>query len=129
MSYLNEEMKILEIVALDSDACDGTDRDTATTWDFSLQKIDDESKAILNDNAIDAGRGGTGIGLGKELHSVGCTVSTDDFLVVTCLLHVHSLTFSSPITKYIGTGAIRNRTVLQLLYSVYELQEEYKTIE
>ena len=94
-----------------------------------MQKIDNESKVILHGNTTDTGRGGTGIGLGKELYSVGRTASTDDFLVATCSLNAHNLIFSSSITKYVGARAVRNRKALQLLYSVYTLQEEYKTIE
>ena len=44
-------------------------------------------------------------------------------LVGTCLLHCLQLLLANPVLKYIGKGGIEERTVLQLLHGVFDLQE------
>lgn len=59
---------------LDLDCCKGTNIKTVEAIDFILPKIDFNTKIILNWQCIDAGGGGTNVGLGEELRKLNCTL-------------------------------------------------------
>jgi len=105
---------------LDSDSCVGTDEKTASALDISLHKIDSTApnapKTRLHGITTDAGGGGTGFGLERELHAIDRLAP--DRLVVTCCLHAHSLSFKTPVEKSMLLGGNKKRTLLQLKMGV-----------
>ena len=106
---------------LDSDTCVGTDRKVAEAIDFSLKKVDPiGSKITFNSGTTDAGGGGTSLRLARDLKAVGRIIN-EFFFSLTCCLHGHSLSFFSPVKKYFLLCKLSNRTVLQLLFTMYAI--------
>jgi len=112
---------------LDCDGCEGTDKRTAEAIDVSLKKIDPVNgpKTKLNGLSTDAGGGRTSFRCSRELNAISRTMSSAEYFTVTCCLHAHSLSFKCPVEKLFLLGGLKKRTLLQMLYTIYGLQEEF----
>lgn len=93
---------------MDSDVCNGTDRETAFGIDFSFSKLDplEGNKLKLYSQATDAGGGGTSAGLAREIANYERIPIDNDYIYCTYSLHGHNLTIESPTKKLFGTGGI-----------------------
>ena len=81
MSWFDLKCNDLNVVVIDSDACIGTDLETAKALDFSFTKIDplDGSKVIFRGQGTDAGGGGTSYGLSREMDELDRLCNMNDF--------------------------------------------------
>ena len=109
---------------LDCDATGGKNNETAKGINSSFKKLDftDGTKEKMYSLSSDLGGGGTGKGLQSSLEGYGRLKDPQLFRTVTCCLHALSLTFASPIEKFFLLGGLHNRTMLQMLFSLYALE-------
>ena len=104
---------------LDMDASDGTSEDCALAIKHSLFKLGGD--ILLNGQCTDSGGGGVLEGLSSKLLELALCDS--DYLVAACSIHALQLQLSNAVKKVIGHGGLDKRNALQMLHSVYDLQE------
>ena len=110
---------------IDADACEGTNVKTAEGIDHSLQKFDwPDWKAIIANVTIDAGSGGVHIDLWNQLKILNRVV--EDGTMHSYCLHALNLTFANSITKFFGSGGVKNINSLQLLCTCHALENEFE---
>ena len=78
--------------------------------------------AKLSGQCTDAGGGGVGESLFKELQKVERVLDGSTYLAPTCSLHAHQLNLANPIKKLIGEGALGKQNAMQLMHSLFNLQ-------
>ncbi len=71
----------------------------------------------------DSGGGGTGDSMYQCMRNLGLCAPKEEYLVGYCTLHTLQLTLSNALKKTIGEGGLGNKNAVQLLHSVYDLQE------
>ena len=99
---------------------------TAEAVDHSMKKLDfKDVRSLLNGIATDAGRGGVYEGLARELKNFN-RIDLLSFSLFSCSLHALNLMFCNAITKYVGTGGVKNVNALQLLFTGYALEQEFE---
>lgn len=108
----------LVVYNLDSGASIGRDVKKAKAIDFSIRKVDPTNgkKVVFNGGSTDRGGRSTSTGLAKDF--LKSRIENID-------IYGLSLMFNSPVKKYFLLGGIGKHTVLQLLYTVYAMQEEF----
>ena len=130
ISYCDTVNEKLIACELDSDACVGTNEKVAIAIDISMKKLDPEDaslpKRVMHGLSTDAGGGGTGEGLARDLRNHDRLVPESSFFGVTCCLHGHSLAFKSPVEKHFLLGGVTKRTVSQLLHAAHALEQEFE---
>ena len=117
---------------LDSDAAEGSNVLTADAIDATLKKLDSINgslKVLINGLCSDTGDRGTCKGLTVELDKLSRTISLSLLMIVTCVLYAMNRMIQSPYEKFLGSGGIFSHNCIQLLYTCYALQKEYKPKE
>lgn len=71
----------------------------------------------------DSGGGGTGNSLHECMENQGLCQPRDTYLIGFCTLHTLQLTLGNGLHETIGKGGLGRRNAMQLLHSVYDLQE------
>ena len=117
-------------MVIDSDICEGTCEKTVIAIDLSFTKLDTISeKKKLCSQATDAGEGGTGIDLVREIQGCNRMLLEDDYIFCTYSLYGHNLAIQSPTKKFLGTGRVSYRNCLQLVFTAYHLQQQFEISE
>jgi len=112
-----EQMQVKKQL-LDMDASDGTSEDCAYAIKHSLLKLGDIQ---LSGQATDSGGGGVLEGLAKELEKLN--LCGDDYIVAACSIHGLQLQLANAVKRTLGEGGLGQRNAMQMLHSVYDLQE------
>ena len=71
----------------------------------------------------DSGGGGTGHSLHQKMKEEDLCCPDISYLVGFCTLHTLQLTLANALEKTVGTGGLGKRNAVQLLHSIYDLQE------
>ena len=116
--WCEESMRVIKQVG-DIDGSEGTTDECAKAIVATLMKFRVEE---LQGQTTDSGGGGVLDTLADalKLHNV-CPLF--GYLVGACTIHCFQLSLGNPITKCIGIGGLGQRNVMQLLHSVYYLQD------
>ena len=77
----------------------------------------------------DAGGGGVGRSLGNNLEAVDRVRNPDEYDISTCTLHTMNLTLKSPVLLTMGDSGLTKRTALQVLYTAYNLTQQFQMSE
>jgi hypothetical protein len=105
---------------IDVDKCSGFSSETAAAIKYSMDRIFIDKKYRVDGDATDAGGGGTGQSLKKEMMKLDIMPSWA--CVAFCALHGIQLIFKTPIETALGFGGLGIRSPLQLLHDYYDLQ-------
>jgi len=119
LSWYDSKKKSVLKQILDIDASEGSSVDCADAVIFSLKKLGHGIK--LQGQTTDSGGGGVLDGL-ADLLSVR-QVCHRNYLTASCSLHNLQLSLANPIKELIGEGGLERKNVLQLLHSIYDLQD------
>jgi hypothetical protein len=103
---------------LDIDASEGNTDQCAIAIQASLLKV---NLHVLQGQCTDSGGGGVLDDLASALSKFG--LCDTNYLVSSCSLHNLQLTIAKPIKETMGEGGLDKRNVMQLLHTVYDLQE------
>jgi len=112
---------------LDIDASGGCSVECAQAIRSSMNKLkaqDDIDTHLLAGQTTDSGGGGVLDNLAKKLHAIDhLCVPLKDYLVANCTIHALQLQISNAIRTTFGEGGLEKVNAMQLLHSVYRLQE------
>ena len=129
LSWWKHERMDIPIVStrlLDIDAAGGTDKECAAGIGSSMNKLkahDEDDTHLLDGNTTDSGGGGTLDNLADELLLIEHVREEEDYLVAACSLHALQLQLSNAVRETFGEGALDKINAMQLIHSVYRLQE------
>ena len=126
MSWHSYEERELNIITLDSDACDGTDIDAANALDYSFRKLDpiEGTKRKFNGQGTDSGGGSTSDGLQRQMELLQHV--SKHSITTKCSIHGHNMCVKSLTDKFIGAGAVSYRNYMQLVFAAYAVQKEFE---
>ena len=79
----------------------------------------------FNSSATDTGDDGTNESLVRALEELDRTVLDKNYDWVNCVLHVLNLMLQYPIEEMLGSGGLKKRTFMYLLYTCYTLKGLY----
>jgi len=108
------------------DASGGTSRDCAAAIQGSMNKLklnDDDTTHLLYGTATDSGGGGTLELLHDNLDGFGLCCPPDEHIVSNCCIHALQLQLSNAVKRAFGEGALDKINAMQLIHSVWRLQE------
>jgi len=112
---------------LDIDASGGTSEECAVAIEASIGKLkdleDDKNSHLLHGQTTDSGGGGTLQSLHNALKQRESCVPDDQHLIANCTIYSHQVGLKSAVETAFGTGALDKVNAMQLLHSVYRLQE------
>ena len=120
---------------LDMDAAEGTAKDCSLATQRSLMKLghEDGTTVTLYGQGTDSGGGGALENLATELQQLGPCVHEDDvscrYLVSACSIHGINLQFAVPVKEIIGEGGLEKANAMQMLHSVFDLQQSVEIEE
>jgi hypothetical protein len=103
---------------LDIDASEGLTEDCANAIMFSLKKV---GGIKLQGQCTDSGGGGVLDGLHRAIAQR--QLCRNGYLVASCSLHNLQLSVANPIKQLLGDGGLEKKNVMQLLHSIYDLQD------
>ena len=122
VSWWDADLKKIQSYLLDSEAAGGKDKDCADAIDHSLKRLDGDShRTKLHGQNTDAGGGGVGEGLTKELYKKQRVANPSTYLTTTCSLHTSQLLLSNPLNKLLAPQGLGKHTALQCLHSCFNL--------
>jgi hypothetical protein len=99
-------------------AKEGSTEDCAAAIGVSLKKI---GNIKLQGQSTDSGGGGVLDGLAKKLDEL--FLCRPNYLIASCSLHCLQLAIANPIKTTIGEGGLDKKNAMQLIHSVYDLQD------
>jgi len=117
---------------LDIDASGGSSKDCAKSLESSMNKLkltDNANTHLFHGQSTDSGGGGTLESLHKHMKELGLCVADEDYLTAGCTLHSLQLQLGNAIKETFGQGALDKVNAMQLLHSVYRLQESIDLAE
>jgi len=118
---------------LDIDAAGGTSSDCADGIESSMSRLKfnkTDDTHLLHGQNTDSGGGGTLDGLADELHKCPhTTIGREKYLVSNCTIHAVQTQLRNAIVNVLGEGALERVNAMQLLHSVYRLQESIDLAE
>jgi len=118
---------IVDIDLLDIDAAGGTSEECANSIAASMNKLkahDDDDTHLLNGQGTDAGGGGILDSLGEKLHAIDhLCAPANDYLIANCCIHGLQLQLRNSVVTALGDGGLEKVNAMQLIHSVYDLQE------
>jgi len=111
---------------LDIDAAGGSSKECAKGVQASIDKLkahDDDETHKLHGQDADSGGGGTLDSLHKEMRVLNLCMPDEEHLTAGCAIHAIQLQLGNAIRETFGAGALDKVNAMQLLHSVYRLQE------
>jgi len=117
--------KRVDVQVLDIDGSGGATADCAKATQASINKLkvnDADQTHLLAGQSTDSGGGGVLESLAEEMQALGL-FWLDNCLVANCCTHGTQLQLSNGIKAALGEGGLENINVMQMLHSVYRLQE------
>ena len=118
---------VVETSTLDIDASSGKSSDCAKAIQASMNKLkatDNDSTHLLYGQSTDSGGGGVLEGLSKEMHLIeNLCASEDQCLIANCCIHAMPLQLSNAVKQVLGEGALDKVNAMQLIHSIWRLQE------
>jgi len=115
----------LDVQVLDIDGSGGTTEACALAIQASMNKLkanDEDTTHLLAGQSTDSGGGGVLESLHEEMKALGlCWLH--NYLIANCCIHGLQLQLSNGIKEALGEGGLDNVNVMQMLHSVYRLQE------
>ena len=102
-------------------------KDAAIAIDHALKLFEYccQTRKRFTATMTDAGGGGVGSSLYKNLVTVDRAIDSLDHIWGTCTLHALNIMFSVPVETIMGTGGLKKRTFLQMLHTAYSLKNLY----
>ena len=111
---------------LDIDASGGTSVECAAGIQASMNKLkanaDDDTHQLYG-TGTDSGGGGTLESLFQEMDALGICAPEEEHLISNCGTHAVQLQLKNAVTAALGEGSLEKINAMQLLHSVYRLQE------
>jgi len=112
---------------LDIDASGGTSEECADAIEASMNKLKATSGAathLLSGQGTDSGGGGVLEGLARALQAKpNLCVPPEFYLVAPCCIHALQLQLRNAVIAVFGDGGLDKINAMQLIHSVYDLQE------
>ena len=111
---------------LDIDASGGTSEECAKSIQASMNKLkltDDANTHKLHGQDTDSGGGGTLDSLHKHMDELDLCVPDNEYLAAGCMIHALQLQLGNAIRETFGFGSLEKINAMQLLHTVYRLQE------
>jgi len=113
---------------LDIDASGGTSAECAAAIQSSMNKLkapdeQEEATHLLYGQNTDSGGGGALESLHKEMKKLDLCAPDNEYLIGNCLIYSHQICLKNAIETALGKGALDKINAMQLLHSVYRLQE------
>ena len=125
--WWDRQLKSVQTQVLDIDASGGTTLECAQAIRSSMNKLkiqDDVATHLLHGQGTDSGGGGVLEDLADKLQDLGnICVPPCSYLVANCTIHALQLQISNAIKITFGDGGLEKVNAMQLLHSVYRLQE------
>ena len=118
LSYWNDSKSAVEFKCLDMDASEGDTNACAEAIEHSLKSV---GAIRLQGSTTDSGGGGVLDSLANALEAKG--ICQDNYKVAGCSIHAFQLTLAVPTQKILGEGGLGMKNVMQLIHSVYDMQE------
>jgi hypothetical protein len=119
LSWWDEILNRVRTFTLDIDASKGSSSACAEAIDHSLQKL--IAVLLLAGQSTDSGGGGVLEDLAKYLAEQKVTQKI--YWVASCTLHAIQLALSNPVKRAFKEGKLGTRSMMQMLHTVYDLQE------
>lgn len=119
LSWYDGKKKAVVKQILDIDASEGSTENCADAIEFSMKKLGGNVK--LQGQTTDSGGGGVLDGLADLLGTRG--LCHRNYTTTSCSLHNLQLSLANPVKELIGEGGLEKKNVLQLLHSIYDLQD------
>ena len=117
---------------LDIDAAGGTSAEAAAAIKSSLSKLknnEEDNTHLLHGQSTDSGGGGTLESLHTALKAEGLCSPEDEYKIGNCTIHATQTQLKNAVQNTFGFGALDKINVMQLLHSVYRLQESIDLAE
>jgi len=112
---------------LDIGASGGTTAECADAIEASMNKLKvnkGDPTHLLHGQGTDSGGGGVLDGLADALQARNnLCVPIEDYLVANCCIHALQLQLRNAVVAVFGEGGLEKINVMQMLHSVYDLQE------
>jgi len=125
LASYNPDEGIVETHLLDIDASGGTSAECATAIQASMNKLkieDDDNTHLLSGQCTDSGGGGTLESLYNNMAPLGIC-DPNEYLIANCCIHSLQTQLKNAIETTFGTGGLDKINAMQLIHSVYRLQE------
>ena len=119
LSWFDFDNMVVKKRSLDLDGSDGTSEDCAAAIKHTLLKLGHEQQ--LSGQTTDSGGGGVLDGLAEKLNELG--LCARDYKVAACSIHGLQMQLANAVNSVIGKGGIDQQNALQMLHSVYDLQD------
>jgi hypothetical protein len=119
LSWYDGEANEVKKQILDIDASEGTTEACPDAIAFSFKKLGGNVK--LQGQTTDSGGGGVLDGLAAALSTRH--MCRRNYLTTSCCLHNLQTSVKNPIVHTIGEGGVEVKNAMQLLHSVYDLQQ------
>jgi len=117
----------VDLEVSDIDASGGKSDQCARAIQSSMNKlklVDDDNTHLLHGNCTDSGGGGALDSLADYLLNVDhLCCHEDECLVANCCIHALQLQLRNAVVTALGDGGIENVNAMQLLHTVWDLQE------
>jgi hypothetical protein len=118
LSWYDTKTKSVMKQLLDIDASEGLTDDCGDAIAASMKKV---GNIMLQGQTTDSGGGGVLDGLHRAIAERQlCRIG---YLVASCSLHNLQLSVANPIKQTMGEGGLEKKNLMQLLHSIYDLQE------
>jgi len=115
----------VQVQVLDIDASGGKTGECALAIQASMNKLkshDDALTHLLAGQSTDSGGGGALENLADEMRALNL-LWLHNYLVANCTIHALQLQLNNGIRAALGEGGLENVNVMQMMHSVYRLQE------
>jgi len=94
-----------------------------------LKLNDDDNTHLLHGQTTDAGGGGVTDSLYGEMRQLELCLDEDRCLITTCTIHALQLQLHNSVCNALGDGGLDKANAMQLLHSVYDLQQALESDE
>ena len=128
LCWFNKLKNRVETICFGIESAGNSSKDTAKAISHSLKLFEyslNGTRLSFQSSTTDAGGGGVGESLVKELELLMCAVLDDNYDWVTCILHALNLMLQCPIESVLGSGGLKKRTFMQMLHTAYTLKSLY----
>jgi len=125
LSWWDESSHGVTAQLLDIDASGGNSQDCALAMQASINKLkmnDEDQTHKLASQYTDSGCGGVLDGLAKEMATLGLTC-VHNCLIANCTIQTLQLQLRNAVVEALGAGSAEKVHAMQLLHTVYGLQE------